>query len=247
GGVPVRVRLQVSGVATWAYPVFLPDDDHFLVLARGETASREGVYLASMSSGSATKLVAAQTRAGFAPPNTLLFVRDETLYAQDLEIDVPRLVGDPVKIADDVGMNFGNGAAGFAAAANVVVARESGYNLRQLKWFSRDGKSLGTLGDSAIYLGIALSPDGKHVAASVSARSGENWQDIRVIDVGSRISSLLVAHSVSVGRVLLSPDSRVLWSPDSRAVTFHSGGRIRVKPVGGIIDSLVYESRDSLP
>jgi serine/threonine-protein kinase len=247
GGAPAKVQLHASGVATWEYPVFLPDGDHFLVLARGGTVSLPGVYVASLSSGSATRLLAAETRAGFAPPNHLLFVRDEILYAQDLELGVPRLAGDPVKIADSVAMNVVNGAAGFAAAANVLVTREADSRASQLQWFGRDGKLLSTLGGSAIYLGIALSPDGKRIAATVGARSGDNGQDLRVIDVGSRISSLLVADSVSVGGVLRSPNSRVVWSPDSRAVTFHSGGRIRVKSVGGITDSLVYASPDTVP
>src|SRR5262249_39092971 len=115
GGVPDKVPLRASGVGAWEDPVFLPDGDHFLVLARGGTDSQRGVYVASLKSGATTRLFAAETRAGFAPPNHLLFVRDETLYAQDIELDVPRLVGDPVKIADHIGTNAINGAAGFAA------------------------------------------------------------------------------------------------------------------------------------
>jgi serine/threonine-protein kinase len=238
GGAPAKIQLHVSDVESWQDPVFLPDGDHFLILARRGPVARQGEYIASLSSGSATRLVAAETKVAFAPPNHLLFVRDEALYAQDFELDAARLVGDPVRIADDVGMNFGNGAAGFAAAANVVVTREGGFRLRQLQWFGRDGKLLGTLGDSAFYLDIALSPDGKQVAATVTARSGERGRDIRVIDVTSRISSRLLTDSSVV--------SGVLWSSDSRAVTFQSNSRIRTKSVGGITDSLVYASRDSL-
>src|SRR5262249_51372704 len=74
GGAPDRVAMPVSGVATWDYPVFLPDGDHFLVLARGGTLSQQGVYVASLKSGAATRLVASDTRVGFVPPNHLLFV-----------------------------------------------------------------------------------------------------------------------------------------------------------------------------
>jgi serine/threonine-protein kinase len=239
GGVPVKVSLQASGAMTWYDPVFLPDGDHFLVIARGRDVSAQGIYVASLSSGSTTRLGAGETRVGFAPPNHVLFARDETLYAQDIELDAPRLLGDPVRIANDVGTNFGNGASGFAVGADVVVTREGGSNLRQIQLFGRDGKLLSTLGDSATYLEIALSPDGKRVAATVSARSGERGLFIRVIDLASRIASRFVTDS--------SPLRGVLWSPDSRAITFQTGPRLRAKSVGGINDSLIYQSSDDLP
>ena len=42
---------------------------------------------------------------------------------------------------------------------------------RQLTWFDRTGRELGTLGDAAPYSGLALSPDERRVAVTLETGS----------------------------------------------------------------------------
>jgi Tol biopolymer transport system component len=77
-------------------------------------------------------------------------------------------------------------------------------------WLDREGKQLGTLENPARYGRIALSPDGRHVAAEVIAGTGLN--DIWVIDVARGMTSRVTTGPTGA----LSP----VWSPDGRELIF---------------------------
>ena len=113
GGVPVKVSVSAPRAGRWEHPWFLPDGEHFLILARGGDAAARGVYVASLAGGTPTRIDDGDTRVAFVPPGQLIYVREQALYARPFDARAMRFTGEQVRIADDVGDNPANGAAGF--------------------------------------------------------------------------------------------------------------------------------------
>src|SRR5204863_9127717 len=87
----------------------------------------------------------------------------------------------PVTVADPVAID-GNTNAGAVSvsAAGLVAYRSGGTNRRQLTWFDRSGKALGTVGaPDENLLGPYLSPDGRRVAVY---RTVQGNADIWLLD-----------------------------------------------------------------
>jgi Tol biopolymer transport system component len=111
-----------------------------------------------------------------------------------------------------------------------------------LRWFSRDGRLLGTLGGRATYLSFDLSLDDKKVAVEVVdpiAGSGDIW----AVDVASAIRS----------RVTVDPawEFSPWWSPDRTRIVFgstHSGVQslYRIAAAGGGPGEPILSSADAL-
>jgi hypothetical protein len=240
GGVPAKILVPTTDSLQWEWPWFLPDGIHFLVLARGSNAETSGVYVASLQGDAPVRVMSGETRVVFTRSDQLLFVRDEALYAQSLDLKRYQLTGDPVRIIDNVGVNPGNGSTGVGVSTTGALVKRavttSAYEL-QFNWFSRAGTRLSAVGDVGFVREVALSPDGKRIAfTKPSATFASRTTDIAVIDVSSNITSRLVSRPNGL--------QGVLWSPDSRAVTYlatePSGtDSVFLREVGGPTDSLL--------
>ena len=242
GGLPLKLNVPSPQASRWEYPAFLPGGEHFLVLARGGELTTRGVYVASLAGGTPTRIGPADSRFAFAQPNQLLSVGEVggtvgSLYAQTLDLRAMRLTGEAVRIADGLGVNPANGAAGFAVSSTgVLVYRDVGSpKLGQLQWYARNGKVIGKVGEPKPYREFSLSPDGKVAAATVLS-GPQTRADLWTFDVASNIPSRFTADSNVSG---------VLWSPDSRSLTFHTtwDGAIRVKALGASSDSVLFTLR----
>ena len=84
---------------------------------------------------------------------------------------------------------------------------------RQLTWFDRTGRELGTLSDAAPYSGLALSPDERRVAVTLETGAPNNV-DIWLIDIARNIRSRLTVHP--------GQERSPVWSPDSARIAFQS-------------------------
>ena len=239
GGVPAKIALQAADSLQWEWPWFLPDGLHFLVLARGGNEQSAGVYVASLDGGSPVRVMAGGARVSFVPPDQLLFVRDDALYAQSLDVKRFKLAGDPVRIIDDVGVNPSNASAGFGVSGTgALVKRALTSTSREVQpyWFSRSGERLTPVGAPTIMREVALSPDGRRVAFTRPATPGGSITDIWIIDGSSKITSRLVSRTGGV--------AGVLWNPDSKSLTYFApstgSDSILSRQVGGSADSVVY-------
>jgi Tol biopolymer transport system component len=187
------------------HPYFLPDGRHFLYFATNN------IYIGSLGSGVTKKLLNADSKAEYAPPGYLLFIRQGVLLAQPFDYTREELTGEPVRIAEQVGFNTNNGAASFSVSGNDVLAYRTGDMLRRnLVWYSRDGKQLSSVGSTADYRGIDLSPDGNTVAAHIHEDSG---LDLWLFDLlrGSK-----TPFTFNVAKHYADP----LWSPDGKSILF---------------------------
>ena len=120
---------------------------------------KNGIYIQELGIPKRDLILKTATRAAFAPTGYLLFAREGMLYAQRLDLKDAKLTGDPIPLADDIRTNPTNGRAAFAVSQNggVLVYHQQGTKIRQLTWYNRAGKRLGTVGEPGKYTVIRRS------------------------------------------------------------------------------------------
>lgn len=239
-------HLDTSGQTSHRFPYFLPDGHQFLFFATGRPDA-EGVYLGSLDSEAARRLLPANTAAVFLPPDHVLFGRDEALYAQRLDMQSGlRAVGNPLLVAERVardGSIFA-GVALAAAASGTFAYRIPRDNSRELVWVDRAGKQVGSLGrlDGLAASSFPIvSPDGRTVLLT------------RIVDGNTDVWSIETARGV-LTRLTFDPAGDVgrAWSPDGRRVLFQSARRkgggvadIYAKSLSDGAEELLFESGEN--
>jgi Tol biopolymer transport system component len=210
GGTPSHIT---SGV--FRSPSRLPDEQHVLVNMLDPAGNSE-VVVASLDGAAPKRLLGNLTTAAvFAPPDHLLFARDETLFAQAFDSRRFELIGEPDVFPTSMAVSSFSGSPQFSASANGVLAIPVGLsNLEdnQLTWVDRAGRPVGTVGQAGDWLGIDLSPDGKTIVAHKHEGAGG---DLWIIDATTSATSRFTFD-------LASENSYPIWSPDGRMVAFKS-------------------------
>ncbi|MBZ5632126.1 MAG: serine/threonine-protein kinase [Acidobacteriia bacterium] len=206
---------------------FLPDQKHFIYYRSSSDPQFSGVYVGSMDAKPAgqslTPVLLTDRQAVYSPSviggtGWLLFMRNDTLFAQPFDLSSLKLSGEAVPVADQVGSFQLANAALFSASENGNLAYRiggggSGGRLNQLTWFDAAGKPTGNLGEAGIYDSLAISPDGIRVAITkfeASLASSNIW----VID-GARGTSAPLTFDRS------SSDNAV-WSADGKNIVYAS-------------------------
>jgi len=165
GGTPAKLTtLDASRQETMhVWPQFLADGDRFLYLVRSTRAENAGIYVSSLTKPAPRRLLAVDSNA-VAAGEHLYFVRQGTLWAQPFDQARLRLTAEPLRIAERVWAFTGHGGAAFSASDRAVVFREASKQTTELWWLDRNGRRLGSVGDSGEYAHVALSPDDRRVA-----------------------------------------------------------------------------------
>jgi serine/threonine protein kinase len=220
------------------HPHYLPGGRQFLFFAGGPSAVR-GVYLGSLDSPGATRLLASDTQGAYLAPGWLLFVRDGVLLAQSFDLARQTLSGEPITVADSVAVEPITGSGAFStSAAEVLTYRAAHPLVTRLSWFDRAGNSLGTFGSSE-QLGLSnhrLSPDGRRVIAE---RTLQNQTDLWMLDATRQTRFTLGAD----GNIARLPT----WTPTGDGIAFESIGsgsvKLAVKSAsGGGAEEMLFES-----
>jgi Tol biopolymer transport system component len=249
GGVPEQItatdpaRLERSHYC----PSFLPDGKHFVYIRASAAGEKSGIYLGSIDDKpdqqNSKPLVVSNWGPVYAPSSDpgsgyLLFLRDGTLMAQPFDNRRLELKGQPTPVAEQVGDNGGGtgGYGGFSASANDVLVYWRGGGDRQLTWFDREGKVLGTVGEPGDYRDLALSPDGTRVA--FRKRSGQ-ISNIWLLDLSRGTSTRFTFGSTL--------DSTPIWSPDGKSIIFKSGNDLYEKLASGVKDAELLLKSSTLP
>jgi Tol biopolymer transport system component len=233
-GGPARAvtTLDDTQQETWhRFPQFLPDEKHFLYLARG--ANVRTLFAGSVDDPSLkAPILETNVRSAFAQPGYLLYVTEGTLMARRFDVRRLALAGQPVEVARRVATSSANDAAFAVSDAGVLVYSERVNAPGQLTWFDRVGRPLGTLGPVDEFLGVRLSPDARTIAVT-RVDLTLNMPDIWMLDVDRAVFS----------RFTFDPwlDLSPIWSPDGDRVLFSSSrlGRLQIfhRPAkGGVVE-----------
>jgi serine/threonine protein kinase/Tol biopolymer transport system component len=220
GGTPTGVTTIAppTGEDNHRWPHFLPDGQHFFYTAITgaccPAAKPSTIKIGSLdAAGAAVPLLQAESPASYASGH-VFFARDDTLMAQPFDPEARQLTGDAFPVAEHVRPE-GSRYVGASVSANgtLVYASDEGLASRQLNWFDRAGRTLGTLGDAGPYDDLALSPDELRVAVTLGTGSPEN-RDIWIIDLTRNLRS----------RLTVDPgiDASPLWSPDGTHIVFQA-------------------------
>ena len=210
GGSPQRLapapEAQCEGCVAW--PHFLPDGRRFLYTVVGADASVSGIYVGQLGSSDGRRLLDAASSSTYVSPGLLSFARSGTLYVQKVDTDRLVLTGEPVPVSDSVAYNAKTARVLAATSETGVLAFRKALTT-ELVWVDRTGKPQNVAAPPATYVGFAIAPDGRRVAAArVDPRAGTS--DVWVFDQEREL------------RVTDSPDwdGDPVWSEDGLNVVY---------------------------
>jgi DNA-binding winged helix-turn-helix (wHTH) protein/Tol biopolymer transport system component len=234
---PSRLDIPQLKEGMFFYPEFLPDGKNILFAWAGYGEVDAGLYLATLENGKISRgpvLLRKNMTAGHYSPSNggmLLYVQNDTLYAQKLNIPGGMLEGRAQRILDGVFSEPTVHRAQFSVSRNGVLTWRSGHAaLAQLTWFDRTGKVLELAGPPCLPTPVRLSPDERHVVFETT-----------VNNAGFSIAEADRSGFVPVSGLSAAP----LWMPDSSRILFSrqegNGARLMVRAAaGGPEKALVY-------
>jgi eukaryotic-like serine/threonine-protein kinase len=231
GGEPEpATKLDASrGEDRHRFPFFLPDGRRFLYWARSPNTPHQGIYVASLDSRDVRLVIKSDAMGQYAAPGYLLTVQQGMLVAYPFDEKSAQVTGTPVRVAESVLTGNPPGYAPFAVSGAGLIAYSAPYARgRELIWFDRSGRRLGTIGEPGDYSTPRLSPDEKRIAVGVREESKTNT-DIWIFD------STRGAWS----RLTFDPGNEraPIWSPDGSRIVFTSASQgvldLYEKPSGG--------------
>jgi serine/threonine protein kinase/Tol biopolymer transport system component len=215
GGEPIPlVQAGESNPPIQRFPQFLPDGRHFLFYAPAARPENRAVYVGSLDSSKPRRLLNADAAAVFLPPKYLVYVRQGKLFAQNFDTTKLEPAGDLYLLAEQVASDPTMFIAALSASAGIVAYRtQIAAGPRQLKWFDRAGRPLGTVGEPDVdgLLNPELSPDGKRVAFERTV--GAN-RDVWISDIASGLRARFTSDPAI--------DRLPIWAPDGSQIVFDS-------------------------
>ncbi len=208
-------------------PIFLPDGRHFLFYKASSDLSKRGTYLSSLDGGEPNLLLPLDNTIVGVTANQVssndgyvVFVRQGGLLAQSFDFNRNKLLGEPVRLAQQVKIiprGFGSSTDVQASvSANGVLALIEGETSRQLTWFDRLGNKLGTAGPPGIYFTPRISRDDQRLAVR-RVDPQTQTADIYLLDLARGADS-------TPRRFTFDPqdDEYPLWSPDGSRIVWTS-------------------------
>lgn len=224
GGGAVKAATTLGeGERSHRWPHFVGASKQFVYLSTQGTAGAPGLFLSSLGESTSQRLVDADSSPVLVPPETLLFVRGDSLVAVALNARDRGVRGEPVPLERPVALDASTSKAAFSAAEGTLAVRARLAERRQLTWVDRLGRVLGTVAtpDDDGAAAPELSPDDQAVAFF---RSVAGNTDAWLASVASGVVSRHTFNPLA--------DMFPVWSPDAREVAYLS-----VRPQGYFLES----------
>ena len=197
------------------FPQFLPDNRHFLYVARSGRPQHSGAYVGSLD-GKPIRLFSTTSFVRYAPPGYLLSVRDGALVAQPFNPATLAIGTEATTIVRQIRAQ-GSLNGRFDVSPNGLLAffGQRTDTRELLRWFDRSGNSLGDLTETADYENFRIAPDGQRVVVD---RSGDDNV------TGGRSVWIYEADGRPPNRITFGgiDEWHPLWSPDAQSLAFMS-------------------------
>ena len=177
GGKPSPVTKLDSGDTGDTSPAFLPDNRHFLYSSSANSGS---IWMGSLGS-SEPKLILKDAGSPEFADGHLLFTRDNRVFAQPFDVATGTIDGESIPLAK---------AQSYSASSG-VLAFQGGTQEGRLQWFDKDGNPLGSVGPTAVYNSVRISPDGTRILAEVQepqSNSSDLWSFPAAGGPGTRLT-----------------------------------------------------------
>ncbi len=206
GGGDPEPATELPEGESHSWPEFLPDGRRFLFWVRRKEAPSFVIRVGRLDSFETTDLFEADSRALFAEPNHLLAVRNGSLMRFRFDPKTLSFSDDPVRIAEGLGYGAPPGYSPFSVGGEELLVFARGpVASRELRWFDRGGRDLGSLGGPGYLYAPELSPDETRIALTNRDPASARW-GILTFD---REREVMTRYGES-GRSLRSG----FWSPD---------------------------------
>ncbi len=234
GGVPTAVTKIGTKEELQRYPMFLPDNKHFLYVVNASKPETNGINVGSVDGAPPVHLLSDESSASYVPfeasggSGLLLFRRENTLMGVPFDPSRLQITGEVFPAEEGVGTAGNTSFAAYSVSSNgVLVYGNGGTGAKgnEMEWMDRTGKRIGAVGQPAQMSGARLSPDGKKVLLSIF-NLARDASDLWLLDVERGVPSR------STFRPGVSADG--IWSSDGSTIAFQSDNRmIYRRPANG--------------
>ena len=223
---PLTTVDREAGEQGHSWPAFLPDGRHVAYLVTARERTRAGIWLTSLDNPATKTRLADSDAQPVIAGQTLLLLNDTALMAQPLDPATWLPAGRSML----AGVPTGRAALGqvFAtAAADVLIYRAPGSSLRELRWVSPSGETLGRAGEPAESWDLRIAPDGRRVVVT------QLDPQFRTLDVWIRDGTRPVPTRLSLDTDI---DESAVWSPDGLRVAWIGKRRnIQIRGAGAVL------------
>jgi serine/threonine-protein kinase len=115
-GTPQPVTRVAIDRGSHRWPRFLPDDRRFTFCMALAPADVRGTDVGSFDSADARRVLPNENAAVHAPPGVLVSVYQTTLVAVPFDLEAGNVIGEPIMLAEDVGVAGGSWRGAFATS-----------------------------------------------------------------------------------------------------------------------------------
>ena len=194
-------------------PSFLPDGRHFFYIALNSERDKSELRVGDLEDKNNDRVLrTGNSQTIYAHPGHILFVRDETLMAQQFDTDALVLKGDAFPIADRIAFEQVSGMAAFSVSSNgiLVYRNQTVATASELAWFDKKGNKTSSFPSQGVPVRMSLSPDQTQIA--MERRDGP--ADIWMLDL-SRAAATKITRDPA-------DDLNPVFSPDGKQIAFTS-------------------------
>jgi eukaryotic-like serine/threonine-protein kinase len=218
GGAPEPLTTLGARDRTHRWPVLLPDGKTVLFSVQpigSDSFDAAAIVAVSLDTGEQRTVTRGGSSPAILPDGRLTFARGSTVLAVPFD---PRtlVAGDtPQPVLERVSIVQGSGAAQYAIAAAGALVYLSGEAIdgqREVVWTTQRGEQRVLPETPRGYVEIALSPDGKRIAAAIAPPGGA--PDVWVYDVGATVFKRLTFSTTA--------DFGASWTPDGQYVSYRT-------------------------
>ena len=167
----------------------------------------------------------------------LVYSRSGILYGVPFEPSRLQPSGDPVKLMDNVDTFDGSGSVAFdvsATGALVYMPEATRFPQSDLVWLDRQGNATPVGDERRRYVGAALDPAGKRLAAALATELEE--MDLWLYEIDRGTWTQLTNGMQVTGELAWSPDGHWIFFPSFKS---GEGDLFRVAPTTGRVEPLV--------